>query len=86
MQVPAIKAWNCTRCGGAVASFEVEKVVHRHHWDVTALVGYWDVLDAAVVLFRGTNSADLHNWIADLDILTQPYSRLPLPGADLASS
>ena len=57
--------------------------MHRHHWDVTAVVGWWDVLDAAVVLFRGTNSANLHNWIADLDILTAPYSRLPLPGASM---
>ena len=81
MQKERIKAWNCTRCHDGLSDFHLHELVHIKSWDVTAFVGYWQRFDAAFVVFRGTDSKNLGNWIANIDILTRPYKRLPFPGA-----
>jgi hypothetical protein len=80
MQKKRIRAWNCTRCAGAVSSFELHKLVHIKDWDVTAFVGFWAQFDAAFVVFRGTDSANFGNWIDNIEVFTEPYYHLPFPG------
>lgn len=81
MQKKAIERWNCTRCGGDLASFKLHKLVHIHAWDVTAFVGHWPAFDAAFVVFRGTDSGDFWNWVENIEVITRPYYDLPFPGA-----
>ena len=80
MQKSHIKSWNCTRCGDDLSDFALQRLVHVKAWDVTAFIGYWQRFDAAFVVFRGTDSTNLGNWIANIDVLTRPYKRLPFPG------
>lgn len=54
--------------------------MHIDDWDVSAFLGYWDIFGAAFVVFRGTDSHNLGNWIANLDVRTEPYFHLPFPG------
>lgn len=81
MQKHDIERWNCTRCNDTAAPFQLQKLVHIKSWDVTAFVGFMPPLDAAVVAFRGTDSHNFGNWLDNLDVLRQPYHKLPFPGA-----
>jgi hypothetical protein len=64
-----------------VSDFRLHKLVHIKAWDVTAFVGYWAEFDAAFVVFRGTDSSNIGNWIANIEVFTEPYFHLPFPGA-----
>lgn len=75
-----VEDWSCTRCNGSVASFKPLDVIFDADWDLSAMVGFWDAFDAIFVVFRGTDSHNLGNWIANIEVLTQPYYSLPFPG------
>ena len=79
-----VKGWECTRCGGAVSSYRLHKLVYVEEWDLTAMVGYWPLLDAVMITFRGTDSHNLGNWIADIDIRMIDYP-VVLPQPDRPS-
>lgn len=79
LQRTLVRAWDCTRCRSAAAGFEPHKLVFVSDWDLTALVGRWPLLDAVFVTFRGTDSHDLGNWVADMDMRMTNYVLLPTP-------
>jgi hypothetical protein len=85
VQLEDIKAWNCTRCKlEPVSDFSIEEVIHVDNADLTAFVGMWPRLDSVVVAFRGTDSHNLGNWIADMDVLETQYYHIPhISGASL---
>lgn len=64
-----------------MADFQIEKLVYVQAWDVTAIVGYWEQFQAPFVVFRGTDSHNMRNWIQDMEILKAPYLRMPMDGA-----
>lgn len=76
LQRKRVRAWDCTRCGGATSTFALHKLVFVEDWDLTAMVGHWPLLDAVVVTFRGTDSHNLGNWITDMDMRMSDY---PVP-------
>ena len=72
--------WNCTRCGGEVADFQQRTVLFDPLWDVLALSGYWPKWNAIFIVFRGTDSANLGNWIQNVHFLMTDYYDMPFPG------
>ena len=82
LQNSTIKEWTCTRCGGIVADFQLHTFVHDEEQDLTAFAGRWPRYgNAPFVVFRGTDSHNLGNWIANLEVFKEPYYLLPIPGA-----
>eukprot|EP00892_Ulva_mutabilis_P001148 jgi/Ulvmu1/11033/UM007_0214.1 len=73
-----VRSWNCTRCHGNVESYKLHRLVFSDSWDLTAMVGQWPLLDAVFVTFRGTDSHDLGNWIADIDFRMIEYPIDPM--------
>lgn len=59
------------------------QVVFDTAWDVLAYVGYDPTADAAVVVFRGTDSANWGNWINNLKTWRQ-NQMYPIPGSPRA--
>jgi hypothetical protein len=50
------------------------------------MIGYWDLFQAPFVVFRGTDSHNLLNWIEDIEVLTAPYLKMPVEGVAVASA
>lgn len=82
MQPELIRNWTCTRCGAAaVADFELHTFVNDQDKDLTAFAGRWPRYGGApFVVFRGTDSHNLGNWLANMELVTTPYFDLPIPG------
>ena len=76
-----MRRWNCTRCGGDVSDFQQHAVAFDAEWDLLAMTGFWPRWQALFVIFRGTDSANLGNWIHNVNILKTAYYRVPFPGA-----
>ena len=49
-----------------VPSFRIQDVVFDPKWDLLAFVGYLPAANAAVAVFRGTDSHSWGNWIENL--------------------
>eukprot|EP00803_Ostreobium_quekettii_P002472 evm.model.scf_930.3 EVM.evm.TU.scf_930.3 scf_930:19685-24519(-) len=80
--IPALRLWNCTRCGwDEVQGFVVEDTVYDSKWDVFTYVGYLPAWKANIVAIRGTDSHDFWNWIEDFDSWRSKYP-LSYPGAE----
>ncbi|KAK9811409.1 hypothetical protein WJX72_003479 [[Myrmecia] bisecta] len=73
--------WNCTRCVGVTRGFQMSRTVYDVTWDLFAYVGYSPALDAAMVVFRGTDSHSLYNWAENMRYWRTDL-KLPFPGAD----
>lgn len=74
----AIADWSCGRCGD-VPSFEPSAVVLDKDKDILAFIGWWPDIEGIVVVFRGTSSASLKNWI---DNLTTGTTDVSFPSAE----
>lgn len=63
--VVQVEAWNCTRCA-EVPHLQNVTVVFDPLWDLLAYVGYLPDAQSIVVVFRGTDSSSLYNWMDNL--------------------
>ena len=63
-----------------MAGFEVTKTVYDVGWDLFAFTGYFPRLDANVVVFRGTDSKSIYNWVENMHYWRSDFN-LPFPGA-----
>ena len=75
-----VESWTCPVCHGRVGDFEVNKVFAEFELNIQGFTGYSPRLDAFLVVFRGTDSGDLRNWITDLSFLELDLE-LPYPGS-----
>lgn len=70
--------WTCDRCRtDRVGGFVPTAVIYDEVWNLQAYVGYSQVLSSIVVVFRGTKSGSLTNWIHNLMTST---TRVKHPG------
>lgn len=77
----SLRLWNCTRCQKPeLDGFLPEGVIYDAKWDLFALVGYFPQWKAKLIVFRGTNSHDLKNWIEDFDAWRTKFP-LPFPNS-----
>lgn len=56
------------------------KTVYDIGWDLFAFAGYFPRLDANVVVFRGTDSKSIYNWVENMRYWRSDFN-LPIPGA-----
>lgn len=74
MQHADVDNWNCTRCKGSLDGFEIHRSIFLFDWDLTAYVGYWPRFNALFVVFRGTDSKSISNWVSNLDAHRRAYT------------
>ncbi|KAL5230550.1 hypothetical protein ABZP36_029326 [Zizania latifolia] len=58
--------WTCERCGDLTEGFEVIELIVDVKNCLQAYVGFASDMNAAVVVFRGTQHTSIQNWIEDL--------------------
>lgn len=71
--------WNCTRCRRA-GPMTVYGVVFDPVWDLKAYAGYSRTLGAKMIVFRGTDSHSLYNWVENMRYWRTDVS-VPFPNA-----
>lgn len=75
----SIRAWNCSRCRTA-GPLTVYNVVFDAVWDLTAFAGWSSKLGAKLIVFRGTDSHSLYNWVENMHYWRTDFS-IPFPNA-----
>ncbi|BDA47587.1 Lipase at C-terminar half [Coccomyxa sp. Obi] len=78
---PNVDAWNCSRCHGRAANFQVERIVYDEGWDLFGYAGWDPRLQAMVVSFRGTDSHSIYNWAENMRYWRTDF-KVPFPGSD----
>jgi hypothetical protein len=58
--------WTCARCTDLIKGFEMIEIVVNVENCLEAYVGFASDINAAVVVFRGTQENSIQNWIEDL--------------------
>ncbi|KAL5202786.1 hypothetical protein ABZP36_013738 [Zizania latifolia] len=58
--------WTCERCGDLTEGFEVIELIVDVKNCLQAYVGFASDMNAAIVVFRGTQQTSIQNWIEDL--------------------
>lgn len=74
-----IQQWSCARCKKA-GPMTVYMTVVDEVWDLTAYAGYSSKLGAKLVVFRGTDSHSLYNWVQNMHYWRTDLS-VPFPNA-----
>lgn len=72
------------RCRGAVASMEMGRTIYDEGWDLFGYTGYSPVMNAVIVVFRGTDSHSIYNWAENMHYWKTDY-QVPFPGAEGAA-
>ena len=76
-----LKDWSCKWCGPNGANLTVTDFINNKKLNLFGYIGYDPLQKAIFVVYRGTESTSLRNWILNLKGAKKPIDDPELPGA-----